>query len=58
MIRVLFGFLLLAGVAGCGADGEPVQPSVITSVSVGTNGVSAATGVGLRKGPLSIGLAL
>ena len=49
---------MCAGLAGCGADGEPVKPTLNTSVSVGTDGVSASTGVGLRKGPLSIGLSL
>lgn len=58
MRRFLIGAFLLGALAGCGADGEPVQPTLNTSVSVGTNGVSAATGVALRKGPLSLGLSL
>ena len=58
MTRFLIGALLLIGLVGCGADGEPIQPSMNTSLRVGTDGVSASTGVSLSKGPLSIGLAL
>ena len=45
----------LIALANCGADGEPVQPSVNTSVSAGSNGVSARTGVTVKKGLFSLG---
>ena len=57
MKRIAF-LILCAGLAACGADGEPVQPTVATSVTVGTNGVSTSTGVAVRKGPLTLGLSL
>jgi hypothetical protein len=53
------GFLfLMAALAGCGADGEPVRPAVNTSVSAGTGGVHVGTGVSVTKGIMSVGLGL
>ena len=54
MKPVLAALGLLALVA-CGADGEPIQPSVGTNVGIGSNGVSASTGVTVRQGPFSMG---
>lgn len=56
MIRtkaVLAGVILTV-LAGCGADGEPVQPSATAGVTVSNDGVRVGGGVGLSKGPLSI----
>ncbi|MGB3243794.1 MAG: hypothetical protein WBB25_04630 [Sulfitobacter sp.] len=44
--------------AGCGADGEPVQPSANTNVTLSSSGVSVGTNVGLRRGPFSVNLGL
>lgn len=49
------GVLLLTA---CGVDGEPVQPTGGVNVSLGANGVGLGANVGLRKGPLRIGLGL
>ena len=57
MTRIAAILGLLALVA-CGADGEPVTPSVNTTVSVTPSGVSASTGVAIRKGPVTLGLSL
>jgi hypothetical protein len=41
--------------AGCGADGEPVQPSLNAGVGISSNGnVHARGGVGLHQGPVSL----
>ncbi|MBJ6373037.1 hypothetical protein [Sedimentitalea arenosa] len=40
--------------AGCGVDGEPVQPSMNVGIGVGSGGVNTYGGVGLHQGPLSI----
>ncbi|MGB7241383.1 MAG: hypothetical protein WBC93_04750 [Sulfitobacter sp.] len=50
--------LALATLTACGADGEPVRPSVNGSVSVSNHGVHTGASVGLSKGPLSIFLGL
>ena len=53
-MKRLFAVLSLAVLAACGADGEPIQPSMNTNIGVGSNGVSASTGVSVRKGPISV----
>lgn len=45
---------LLALVAACGADGEPVQPSATLNVGVGSGGVHAGGTIGASRGPVSI----
>jgi hypothetical protein len=53
MIRfITFGFLL--ALAACGADGEPVKPTLNAGVSLGSSGVNTNVSVGARKGPFSI----
>ena len=52
-IKVL-AFVALGVLAGCGVDGEPVQPSLSAGVAVSSGGVYAGGGVGLRQGPLSL----
>ena len=54
-IAASLGLLILVG---CGADGEPVTPSVNTTVSVTPSGVSTSTGVSVRKGPFTLGVSL
>ena len=48
----------LALLAACGADGEPIRPTVNTSVSVGSGGVSTSTSVGVQSGPVSVRIGL
>ncbi|MBO9434200.1 argininosuccinate lyase [Ruegeria sp. R13_0] len=47
---VAAGFAL----AGCGADGEPVQPTASLGVGVGSSGTHVGGGVGFRSGGLGI----
>jgi hypothetical protein len=35
MTRFIIALVLLTGVAGCGADGEPVKPKVTGQTSIG-----------------------
>ena len=58
MRMTLYMFGVLAILAACGADGEPVQPTANVGVSVSTSGVHAGASVGVRKGPLAISLGL
>ena len=50
--------LLIVAVAlvGCGANGAPLRPTSSANVSVGTNGVSAGTNVGVTNGAFSLNL--
>ena len=42
--------------AGCGADGEPAQPSAHANVTLNQNGVNVGTTLALRQGPFSVNL--
>ncbi len=61
-MRRLMGLsrLILVGlfVAGCGADGPPIQPSMSASVGVGTSGVHGSTNVRATRGNMSLGVGL
>jgi hypothetical protein len=48
--------VVVAGLAGCGANGEPLRPTASTNLSIGTGGVSAGTNLGLSNGIFSVGL--
>lgn len=58
MSRRLGLIVFLCGLAACGVDGEPVQPTVAASVGVGSSGVSTNLGVGVHTGPISVFLGL
>ena len=55
-MRFVVALTLLAALAGCGADGEPVQPTMSAGVHVSPSGVNVGGGVGLNKGPFSLNL--
>jgi hypothetical protein len=59
-MRRILAVLSLAALAGCGVDGEPVRPSLNTTIGVGNNGVSAATGATWLSGRtrVTVGTAL
>ncbi len=46
--------LTLIVLAGCGADGEPIQPTMNATVGVSSNGVNTYGAVGLQQGPVSL----
>lgn len=53
MIRVI-AFGALVTLAACGADGEPIKPTLNAGVSLGSGGVNTNVSVGARKGPFSV----
>lgn len=55
MKRTVVG-LMLMGLVGCGASGEPLRPTTSANVSVGTGGVSAGTNIGVTNGAFSLNL--
>ena len=52
-VGLMLGFVALVG---CGANGAPLRPTASTNLSVGTNGVSAGTNLGLSNGTFSLGI--
>ena len=51
----ILAFVALAAVAGCGADGEPIQPTMNAGIGISSNGIVHANGgVGLHRGPVSL----
>lgn len=53
------GFMiLLATLAGCGVDGEPIRPSMTTYIGVGGSGTHVGTQVSVSKGNMTIGVGL
>ena len=53
MKRIGIGLILLA-LAGCGAAGDPWQPTANVGMTVGSGGVSTTTTVGATNGPFTI----
>lgn len=54
MARMIFAVSMCAALAACGADGEPVKPTVGVGVTVSGSGVNAGASVGVRQGPVAI----
>ena len=52
------GILAALALAACGVDGEPVQPTGGVKVGLNANGIGVGANVGLKKGPLRVGLGL
>lgn len=50
--------LACAFLLGCGADGEPIQPTANLNVGVGANGITPSLRVGARSGPVAISIGL
>ena len=48
--------MLMLILAGCGANGAPLRPTSSANLSVGTNGVSAGTNLGVTNGAFSLNL--
>ena len=56
MTRIL-AVLSLIALAACGADGDPVTPTMNTNIGISSHsGVSVGTSVGVKKGPASVGV--
>ncbi|WP_413247489.1 argininosuccinate lyase [Ruegeria arenilitoris] len=57
MMQILRVVLLIAAgfaLAACGADGEPIQPTMSANVGVGSSGTYVGGGVGFRRGGLGV----
>ncbi|WP_052265322.1 hypothetical protein [Ruegeria sp. ANG-R] len=58
ILRVVLLISVGAALAGCGADGEPIQPTMSANVGVGSSGTYGGVGLGLRRGGLGVYLGL
>ena len=58
ILRVVLLISIGAVLVGCGADGEPIQPTISASVGVGTSGAYGGVGVSVRHSGSSIFLGL
>ena len=52
--RIVLGAGLAAALAGCGVDGEPIQPSMNATLGLSSSGAYTAGNVGLSQGPVSL----
>ncbi|WP_370402384.1 hypothetical protein [Sulfitobacter sp. JB4-11] len=57
-MRVLVAMMALAAVAACGADGEPIQPTMNSTITLSNHGIGATTHVAATRGPVTFGLGL
>ena len=58
MIRLTGALLALAMLAACGADGEPVRPTLNGGVTISNSGIYPSASVGLNRGPVSVRVGL
>ena len=56
MRRIVVFLTALSALVACGADGPPVRPSLSTTVSAGSHGVSGSVRTGVRIGGVNIGV--
>ena len=49
---------LIALLASCGVQSEPIRPTANVGLSIGANGVTPTASVGAQSGPLSVSLGL
>ncbi|MEL6119579.1 MAG: argininosuccinate lyase [Pseudomonadota bacterium] len=57
-MKCVIAVLCLAVLTACGADGEPVQPTMNTGIGITPDGVKVRTGVGVKAGLVNLGLGL
>lgn len=57
-MRLALALLVVATLASCGVDGEPVRPTASATIGVGSGGVYGGAAAGISKGPVSIGIGL
>jgi len=57
-MKVIVTLMAFAVLAACGANGEPVRPSVNAGVSITPSGVNPSVSVGTRVGPVGVSIGL
>ena len=56
MIRIaaVLALSAMTGLAGCGADGEPIRPTTQASIGVGERRVNGTVSTGVTRGNVSV----
>ncbi len=57
-MRILTILMALCGLSACGADGEPIRPSMTTTVGVGSSGTHVSTHASASRGNWTLGVGL
>ena len=57
-MRWIAALITVGFLASCGADGAPVQPTAGIGIGISPSGLSTSTRVGVKKGPVSVGVSL
>lgn len=57
-MKRLIALAMCTALGACGADGEPVTPSINGGVTINKNGIYPSASVGVGRGPLSVWLGL
>jgi len=53
-MKTLGALGLIAALASCGAQSDPIRPTADVGVSIGANGVSTSANLGATNGPVSV----
>ena len=48
--------MVLVGLVGCGADGEPIRPEAELGISISRDELRPSASIGVSKGPVTITL--
>ena len=57
-MKYLMTLPLLLALAACGADGDPIRPSMSTTIGIGDSGIHGSTSVSASKGNVSVTVGL
>ena len=57
-MKYLMTLPLLLALAACGADGDPIRPSMSTTIGIGDSGIHGSTSVSATKGNVSVTVGL
>jgi len=55
-MKTLVVLLALTVLVACGADGEPVQPTMNNTITLSPHGIDGQTNVAVRRGRVTFGL--
>ncbi|WP_299848263.1 hypothetical protein [uncultured Roseovarius sp.] len=57
-MRVVVFLMTFGALTACGADGEPIRPSLSTTVGVGSSGTHVRTHASAGRGNWNVGVGL